>query len=351
MSGEQQDDFGDNDVENEYRKELQGGSGGDYERLTASSFPNSPHPASKTLDEINFEDLPDGFFVVVYGARRTGKTHSSSCLLESIKDRFDFAYLFSETANLHEGQKGEEAFEMIRPEAKFKGFDDEILTRIIERQAAVLEHNNKCKYKRDHKPNRTLIIFDDFVHDKRIRYSELFTKLPVLGRHYGISVICLSQGYSAVGSSGLNTATRDNCDYVMTFLPRNINNIEKMAMWYLTKGKPESMWFIKSVCETEFQCLGIDLQHPNLTEFEDYCSSYLAPKEIPHFELGKEQWRLFRDERKRSKKAAMARRVENDRTFFLGRDEIEKRLKIGEATGLPAGGPKHSLFDLCAMNG
>lgn len=316
--------------------------------VSVNKLPDYPHPASKILDTIDFTLLPENFFVIGYGSRRTGKTHALSCLMESIQDRFDFAYLFSATANLHTGEVGELDFEMIRPEAKFGGFDEDALSRIIERQKAVKEHNNKCKHKRDMKPNRTLIIFDDFVHEKAVRYSKLFTELPVLGRHYGLSVICLSQGYSAVGSSGLNPATRQNSDFVMTFLPRNVMDVERIATWYLAKPKLESMWFVKSVCQEKHACLGIDLTQPHLVDFEDYCFGYTAPEVVPKYELGKVQWKLFREERKRQKKATLANNVENDRNFFLSRDEVEKRLKIGQATGKPTNMSRPSLFDMCS---
>lgn len=316
--------------------------------ITANKFPSYPHPIVSQLADIDFTTLPPNFFALIYGARRTGKTHVLSVLLESIKDRFDFAYLFSATAGLHAGEKGELDFEMIREEAKFGGFDQDALSSIIDRQKAVKEHNNKCKYECDKKPNRTLIVFDDFVHEKEVRYSKLFTELPVLGRHYGLSVVCLSQGYSAVGSSGLNPATRQNSDYTITFLPRNIQDTERVAMWYLAKPKNESMWFVKSVCQEEHQCLGIDLTKPHLTEFEDYCYKYIAPEKVPKYELGKVQWKLFKEERKRNKKATLAGQVENDRSFCLTSNELENRLKIGQATGMPTNRSKPSLFDMCS---
>jgi len=315
------------------------------ESFTASKLPDYPHPSVAQLDELDFTILPENFFVIVYGARRTGKTYSVTCLLEQIKDRFDFAYLFSATALLHKGEQGELDFEMVRDEAKFKGFDEDALRRIIERQKAVKEHNNQCKSKREMKPNRTLIIFDDFVHEKAVRYSKIFTELPVLGRHHGLSVICLSQGYSAVGSSGLNPATRQNADLVMTFLPRSISDVERIAMWYLGKPKVESMWFVKSVCEEEHKLLAIDLTKPHLVDFEEHCYSYKAPKDVPKYELGKVQWKLYHEERKRQRKAALAAQVENERMFFFGTAELEKRSKIGQATGLPENRTKMSLWD------
>lgn len=303
--------------------------------FTVSRIPNTPHPSVDYLQDLDFSILPEGFFVIVYGARRTGKTHLVEFGLEQIKERFDFAYLFSSTSDLHKNSKEFNNFECIREEAKFDGFDEEMLIRIFERQRAVMKHNNECKYKRDMKPNKTLLIFDDFVHDKRIRYSKLFTELPVLGRHCELSVICLSQGYSAVGSGGLNKASRENADMILTFLPRNINNIERLSEWYLTKEKLENMWFVKSVCKEEYRALAIDLTHPNEEDFENYCYKIVADPVVPKYELGKVQWKLYHEERKRKKKAALAAEVENERAYFMSLGEMEKRQRIGEATGKP----------------
>ena len=312
-----------------------------------SRLPQYPHPCVQKLEDLSFDILPEGFFVIVYGARRTGKTHLVECKLEEIKDRFDFAYLFSNTSELHRNDENFDNFNMIREEAKFDGFDEEMLIRIFDRQKAVMKHNNSCKYERDKKPNKTLLIFDDFVHDKRIRYSKLFTEMPILGRHLDISVICLSQGYSAVGSGGLNKATRENADLVLTFLPRNLNNIERISEWYLTKDKYENMWFVKSVCQEKHRALAIDLTEPSETEYENFCYQITAPANVPKYELGKIQWKLYHEERKRQRKAALAREIENERSFaLLTTGQLEKRMKIGEATGLPpVKGGRMSLFD------
>ena len=313
---------------------------------TLSRLPPGEHPDVAKLGELSFDILPDQFFVIVYGARRTGKTHAVSVLLEQVKNRFDFAYLFSNTALLHKGQEGELDFDMITEDAKFEGFDGEILERIVERQKAVMHHNNNTVKKRDKKPNETLLIFDDFVHEKAIRYSKQFTELPVLGRHYKLSVICLSQGYSAVASGGLNKATRQNADMVMTFLPRSLTDVENVANWYLTKDKIDNMWFIKSVCSEEHQMLAIDLTTPHETEFPNYCFKYQAPEKIPKYELGKVQWKLLKEEQKRQKNAALAAKVENERAFFVGRQQMENRQNIGIATGLPKRKfARMSLFD------
>jgi hypothetical protein len=325
---------------------VSGEMGADTHGITISRLPTALHPSIAKLEEFDFNILPEGFFMIVYGARRTGKTHIVEYGLEQIKERFDFAYLFSNTAVLHKNSKDFDNFDCIREEAKFDGFEEDKLIRIFERQKAVLMHNNDCKYQRDKKPNKTLLIFDDFVHEKAIRYSKVFTELPILGRHCEISVICLSQGYSAVGSGGLNKATRENADCVMTFLPRNTQNIEKLAEWYLAKEKLENMWFIQSACKEEFGSVAMDMTRPHETEYENFCYKLIAPPHVPKYEIGKIQWKLYHEERKRQRKASLAHHVENERAYFLTLGEMEKRQRIGQATGQPKReGSKLSLFD------
>ena len=321
---------------------------GAIESVTVSKIPSTPHPAVQNLAELEFENLPEGFFVIEYGVRRTGKTHATGCLVEPISKRFDFCYLFSATCKLHKNSKDFYNFDFIREEAKFDHFDEEVLGRILERQETVMQFNNECKYERDKKPNKTLIIFDDFVHDKAIRYSKLFTTLPVLGRHLDVSVICLTQGYTSVGSGGLNKATRENADLVMTFMPRNTRNVESLAEWYLTKEKVEGMWLIATACQEKHRALAIDLSNPNEQEYEDYCYTYKAPPTIPKFECGKVQWRLYHEERKRAKKAALAAELDKSGSWMHQLDDLDKMARIGQATGQPPQKKaKMSLFDAC----
>lgn len=338
-------DFDNPDSEPDTPKDDDSEDEGDFNSLMSTNLPDSPHPDVKKLKPLDFRTLPDGFFVIAYGARRTGKTHMLSCELEKIKDRFDFAYLFSATAGLHKGEKGISDFDFIRDEAKFRGFKEEYLHKIIERSKIVKELNNHCERKRDKKPNQVLIIFDDFVHEKAVRYSKIFTELPVLGRHYEISVICLSQGYSAVGSSGLNPATRQNSDMVITFKPRNLEDQERIATWYLGKTKMESTWFVRSATEKEHTCLAIDLQHPHLTEFPDFCYTCKSQKDIPKYEVGKVQWKLFHEERKRNRAATLQASLETERAFLSDIGGKRKMHSLGEATGMLPKQGRLSLHD------
>jgi hypothetical protein len=148
-------------------------------------------------------------------------------------------------------------------------------------------------------------------------------------------VICLTQGYSQVASGGLNKATRQNADLVMTFLPRSLTDVENVSNWYLTKDKIDNMWFIRSVCQEQHQLLGIDLTSPHEIEYPNFCYYYKAPEQVPKYELGKIQWKLQKEEKKRQRKAALAAKIENERAFYVGMGLMEKQQRIGQATGLP----------------
>lgn len=315
--------------------------------FSSGFIPKVPHPAVAKLKELSFTTLPDNFFIIFYGVRRTGKTHALTCLLEEIKDRFDYAYLFSDTADIHIGEPGFANFDMIRPEAKFSGYDELALQEIMRVQQARKKKNNTCTTEKDKQPNRTIVIFDDFVHKKEVRYSETFTMLPVLGRHMDLSVICLSQGYASVASGGLNIATRQNTDMVLTFLPRSMNNKEHISDQYLTESKFSNMWFISSACEAKHQCLAIQLDQPHLTDLHEYCYKYKAPAKLPTYELGKVQWMLFHEEEKRAKIAAQMEDMKRNATVIVPDDKDHEFLGLvaGEATGLPPRRTKLSLYD------
>ena len=81
-------------------------------------------------------------------------------------------------------------------------------------------------------------------------------------------------------------------------------------------------------------------------KYHEYCFRYKAPKDIPKYEIGKVQWKLFHEERKRQKKAKLSASIEHERAFFVGLGEMENRQRVGIATGQPPKkGGKMSLFD------
>lgn len=292
------------------------------------------HAAPSSLTEFDFKTLPENFFVVCYGARRTGKSWLINHALAELKDRFDYAYCFSATAALNDG------FPAVRPEAVFNDFDEEKLSQLMLRQKAWVEHNKKCTHKSDEIACNTLLIFDDFVHNVQVRYSQQFVQLPVLGRHYKLSVVLLSQGYGAVASGGLNPATRMNADTVITFMPRSTLDCQKISEWYLTMNKKEGGEFVKSQTAEKHRCLCIDLQDPSDVDEASFCHTFKAPATKPKpYELGKEQWRQFRQSNRAKKEYLRHMRNDNEEVSLM---EAQK-VKVG---GAPHVGLSKAITDM-----
>ena len=254
--------------------------------------------------------------------------------LAELKDRFDYAYCFSATAALNDG------FPAVRPEAVFNDFDEEKLSQLMLRQKAWVEHNKKCTHKSDEIACNTLLIFDDFVHNVQVRYSQQFVQLPVLGRHYKLSVVLLSQGYGAVASGGLNPATRMNADTVITFMPRSTLDCQKISEWYLTMNKKEGGEFVKAQTAEKHRCLCIDLQDPSDVDEASFCHTFKAPATKPKpYELGKEQWRQFRQSNRAKKEYLRHMRNDNEEVSLM---EAQK-VKVG---GAPHVGLSKAITDM-----
>ena len=286
------------------------------EEKKESKIPRCP----TTLQTFDFKTLPENFFMVCYGARRTGKSWLMNHALKELKDRFDYAYCFSATAAMNDG------FPAVRPEAVFDDFDERKLSAIMARQRAWVEHNKTVTRKEDEIKCSTLLIFDDFVHNVQVRYSQEFVQLPVLGRHYKLSCILLSQGYGAVASGGLNPATRMNADAVITFMPRSTLDCQKIAEWYLTMPKKEGGEFVKSITSEKHSCLCIDLQDPSNVEESKFCFRFKAPSTKPQsYELGKEQWKQWRSSQRSKKDYRRHLRADNEEWAI----QEAQRVKMG----------------------
>lgn len=54
------------------------------------------------LEYYDPEKLPEHFAMLICAPRRSGKTHLLKYMLYAIKDQFEYAYLFSATANLQD---------------------------------------------------------------------------------------------------------------------------------------------------------------------------------------------------------------------------------------------------------
>lgn len=160
--------------------------------------------------------------VLLCGRRRGGKTVAATELAYLNREMYDEAYLLSGTATEQFG-----AFKFIHPQAKYHGFQEDVLQHIMDtqinrieiaKQEMMCEKNElgrKFKNVEEEISKRVpqvLVILDDVVSNSLVQRSKILNEFFTLGRHRRLSVWVLSQNVCASGS--LSIQARGNCDFV-----------------------------------------------------------------------------------------------------------------------------------------
>lgn len=139
---------------------------------------NATHPNIPAFD---VDELPNSFFVLVCGARRSGKTtlveHLLQQMQENKKKRFTHIFLIS----------GTNAGFTPQIPRKFRTRNMQHLDFIEAGQKAVKKHNKKQKNKKDMVKQRTLVIVDDCATSSGacLRNSQALERASLNGRHWG----------------------------------------------------------------------------------------------------------------------------------------------------------------------
>ena len=157
-------------------------------------------PKSKDPDQ----QLPEHFFLICEGARRSGKSIFLKWMLYNYKDYFDLAIVCSETPMNGFWQP------LVSNQYVHQSWDPFLITKLLESQTAERE---KAYHRPDYKPKKVLIILDDIIGDRaHIHEDPVLNRLAVQGRHYFVSVVLTTQEPHAIG-----TSLRNNCDAVVIF--------------------------------------------------------------------------------------------------------------------------------------
>lgn len=139
---------------------------------------NATHPNIPAFD---VDELPNSFFVLVCGARRSGKTtlveHLLQQMQENKKKRFTHIFLIS----------GTNAGFTPQIPRKFRTRNMQHLDFIEGGQKAVKKHNKKQKNKKDMVKQRTLVIVDDCATSSGacLKNSQALERASLNGRHWG----------------------------------------------------------------------------------------------------------------------------------------------------------------------
>jgi hypothetical protein len=264
------------------------------------------------LDPSN--DLPENFFIIMYGLRRSGKTTMLRYMLFEMQNRLEEyeIYLFSGTAEV-----SPEDYEYIPKKAKFPNVKEmEMdLQRLISKQK---------KRKKEKDETKILMIFDDVVSESVVRHSDSLNFLAVGGRHINISVVILSQVVTGSGSVPPIVRTQADAIFVVAN-PRSELERKLLVEQYLTpsklnEGHKRAEIIMDTATAVQYRALIIMTNDSSARRLEEFLWLYgPVPEEIDEdFRLGtEEQWENESDAEERPTKRQKRRPMLKERSENL----------------------------------
>ena len=243
------------------------------------------------------KDLPENFFMILYGMRRCGKSTTLNYMLYSMRKRLKSyrVYLFSSTAKVDPGQ-----YKYFPKDHRFHDLEllDEELGRITEEQEELMDSKDDKEREALMEKNKVLVVMDDCVNESTIRRSQNLNGLAVHGRHLGVSVIILSQ--CVAGSGSVPPIVRTQADAIMLCtLPRSVRERDLLHENYLTaednqKSKEKSRALMDQVTSVQYRNMVVAMWDTSVRRSRDYVYTYgpVPEKAVPDdFQLGSpEQW-------------------------------------------------------------
>lgn len=262
--------------------------------------------AAMGIKPFNPKDIIEYATIMVFGARRIGKTHLVTWLLSKIHSRFDRVVLMSQTIEFQP-----DAWDFIPEDDKISRFDEGFISELITKQRQKIEkarnsimNNGKGKYRRrgsvvkktaapsgdklrdmiSKKVPHVCLILDDIINDPAVRRSALLAKLFVSGRHLRITLIILSQ--SAARSAVLSGVMRANVDLIFTSEMDSQDDYETVAeLFFCRDGKRIGIERIKQLTQAQY-CFGVsNLSKRGKKGLGDHTYIICAPAHIPKFTL------------------------------------------------------------------
>lgn len=234
--------------------------------------------------------------VLIASCRRSGKTVIMKDIMSNIHKYYDDCYLFSGSLD---AQRKE--YDFVDDRNCFDHFDESKLQEIYERQkkhVLQLEAVGKDKYKEGHK---CMVILDDFIGDPQVQKSKVFKDFFTFGRHYLISIWCLSQTVV-----GIPKTMRRNCDIVIVFFLEDYRDREAISEQFLSIGDSRTMMgdrIQRRITSVPYQAVIIKC-FKKTQEYEKLVSTYIANPKPKKFKFKTEDsWnKPFKDQRRTIKR-------------------------------------------------
>lgn len=280
-------------AENEVESEVE------EEKASDGGLPSGesvPTPSSHPFKPFDPKSIIPYASMLVYGARRIGKTHLMTYIMSMIYKRFDEVYVFSETIDVQR-----DSWRFIPKVNRILGFNEAKIKEIMNKQKRdIAKIWNRMKDKPvkqilaviEKEVPHTLLIFDDIVSNKRVVRSGILEKTYTLGRHLRISQVILSQNANAANSVG--RGVRNNVDYVFTSMMPSEAMYEVLADTYFgIEGKKAGMAALKAITADPFTFAVAEIHKQRRAKLTDYVSTIKADAKLKEFKAGdKKLWEL-----------------------------------------------------------
>lgn len=229
------------------------------------------------LRKFDFSLIRPDYTHVIYGKRRTGKTHYIRCLMKAMRPYFPEVWVFT-------GTKIDAEYEACVPKKNIvDGFREEILDLIMKRQERRVIEMRKRKV--NDRNIYTLVVLDDCITEKMdLATSEVIRRAFFNGRHLYMSIMINSQDLKALGPN-----LRANTDMVACFRVRSERDKDAVRSNYADffKNNDEFDAIAGVVADVPFNILFIDQSRPYMRPEDSlYCAVMPPDDEVFPFFMG-----------------------------------------------------------------
>jgi hypothetical protein len=181
--------------------------------------------------------LPDDFFLVLEGKRRTGKSTFAKWLLQYYQENFALVWCMTNTKASGYWQ------EFVGEAFTFDSWYPSAIWKLIQRNDEISKKFGQAS-PATKKLASALVILDDVISSK-LHDDSMLTRLAVEGRHHHISVILMTQDPKAIGPK-----VRDNCDVAVIFNQKTFRNKESVWADFLNDTlKDEGFRMLTMYCQ------------------------------------------------------------------------------------------------------
>lgn len=219
----------------------------------------------------------DDYTISCFGKRRTGKTWVARNLMYLKRNRFNHGLVITKT-------KFNGFWQNYFPENVVHGsYDPVILQQFMLVQLEIMDWNDKHP---DQKINRrAVVVLDDVVCDKHVRYCDTLATLFYNGRHFGIFLIICSQYVF-----GLPPGLRSNSDLVFIMRQFQKRQRDQLNEDFADMLEDDHELFEAMDKNTKDNgCMVVDISDPNKEIGEMF---YRWKAELtPLFEIGSLIWK------------------------------------------------------------